>query len=522
MNRLRLAGGLILAIALTTAQGGGKVPVVTPPGVTREFIDLAGADEGHTPARLNRSVAFRYFMPGAPDPTAVLVLVPGVNSGPNTLDLLARALTAASGARLGVWVVAPRSTLLQDRRGIETAVDYQNPDFALGYYYGKLPIEGTVFHPVSSDEAPYAAYWGLDVHLRDIRAVIQEVHRRFPGAPLFLGGHSLGAILATLYAGYDFGRLPGPTPVERTTDGLPVSSVEAGARDIRGLLLLDGVPLGFLRRLSEDQYMHGFRIPGFGRFPGVEAMTASDPHRRAGPFTDSSGLARTQDSILLNVITAYAYMRPEDASALPFYPRKGLAITNEALLGAILSDQMQPDLFIRASVGRPIGRFPRIPDPASVHPEGLLDLQRGRPAPGETLIRWISDDLDPHPGHVDIRELEEAILRPGGDFTEWYMPWRIFLDLGLADRLDTSDAFARRFVSLTQVRYTALPMLVIGAGLGLIRHPGDTLFYRSLIRTPSDDVRVEIIPRYTHLDLETAAHNRAVPLILAWLEGVLH
>jgi len=111
---------------------------------------------------------------------------------------------------------------------------------------------------------------------------------------------------------------------------------------------------------------------------------------------------------------------------------------------------------------------------------------------------------------------------PGGDFTEWYMPWRLILDLGLAAQLDTSDAFAREYVSLTQVRYTALPVLIIGAGAGLIRRAEMTRFYLSHIATPPSRVKIAILPKYTHLDIENAADNSAIPLILGWLESVLH
>ncbi len=517
--RLCLAGALLLVVLMTTAQGG-PATLASPP-IQRERIDLAGADEPHTPPDLNRVQAFRYFVPGVPDPTAALVLIPGINSGPNTLDILARTLTGSPGVALEVWILGPRATLFQDRRGVQAALELENPDVALAYYYGRLPIDGHTFRPVHQGEAAFAAYWGLDLHLRDIRAVVSEVHRRRPNAQVFLGGHSLGAIMAALYAGYDFSRPVGPWRVPEV-QGIPVRSTGAGAGDIRGLVMLDGAPLGFVPRLSPNQYLDGFQLPGFPRIPGVEQLTASDPRRRVGPFTDTSGLARTEDSILFDVITVYAYLRPEEPSTLPFNPRKGLAITNEALLGAVLSNQMQPDLLIRASVGGPLGVFRRIPDPRGVNPDGLLDLRSGQPAPGERLIRWIPYDHGTPRGRVDLRMLEEAILKPGGDFTQWYMPWRLILDLGLAAQLDTSDAFAREFVSLTQVRYTALPILIIGAGAGLIRRAETTQFYLSHIATPPSRVKVAILPGYTHLDIEDAADNSAIPLILGWLESVLH
>jgi pimeloyl-ACP methyl ester carboxylesterase len=370
-------------------------------------------------------------------------------------------------------------------------------------------------------ETSYAAYWGLDLHLRDIHAAINEIRRRLPQAAVFLGGHSLGAILAALYAGYDFDRIPGPWPVQEIK-GAPVASAGAGFRDLRGLVMLDGAPLSIVPRLTEDQYLHGFWLPGLPRIPGVDQLTAADPRHRVGPFTDTSSLARVEDSILFDVIVVYAYLRPDEASTLPFPPRGALRITNEALLGGILSDQMQPDLFIRASVGSPLGEFTRIPDPAGIRREGLLDLQSGTPVPGESLIRWIPYDRSTPRGRVDLRALEEAILRPRGDFTQWYMPWRLVLDLGLAANLDTADVFARQYVSLTQMRHITLPVLIIGAGEGLIRHPDESRFFLDRIATSPQSERVLVLPGYTHLDIEDAVNNDAVPLILSWIGTVVH
>ena len=171
------------------------------------------------------------------------------------------------------------------------------------------------------------------------------------------------------------------------------------------------------------------------------------------------------------MVTTYAYFWPERASVLPFYPRgPGQLITNEAQFAGVALGVAQPDLFIRASIGTPVGIFDRMPDPWHVNPNGLLNMQSGRPAPGHALVEWMPYGQDAPPGHVDLRGLEEAILEPGADFTQWYVPWRLVLDLGLSSGLDTSDAFSRRFASLTQVRYTTVPILLLGAGNGLIRH----------------------------------------------------
>src|SRR5438270_182041 len=205
-----LVGTLLLALILAAPPGGPAS--AAPEDVQRDLVDVAGADEPHTPPALNRAIAFRYHAPHAARPSAALVLIPGLNSGPNSLDLISRALVTAYGPSLEVWAVALRSTQLQDRKGVEEALAYGNPDFALAYYYGKLPIGGQTFHLVRGPEVPYMAYWGMDVHLRDIRALMQEIRTRYPGVPVVLGGHSLGGIMAAAYAGYNFAELSGPGP----------------------------------------------------------------------------------------------------------------------------------------------------------------------------------------------------------------------------------------------------------------------------------------------------------------------
>ena len=515
-----------LALALTLLLAGVAAPNVgiaqpSTPTVLRVPIDVPGAQEPHTPPQYNRGVALRYFAVGISPPHSVLVLIPGLNSGPNTLDILARALVTRDPG-VEVWVVAPRATLLQDRRGVTAALAYQNPDFALGYYYGNLSIDGVTYQPLPDSAVPFAAYWGLDVHLRDVRAIVEEAHRRYPATPVYLGGHSLGGILAALYAGYDFGRVPGPEAVPTDDKDRPLPAPDAGDHDISGLILLDGAPLSVIPRLSSSQYLEGIHIPLVPDIPGVRQLLGR-AGRHIGPFADIDSVAHPKDSVLLDVVTLYAYYQASRPSTLPFYPRgPGQPITNEAQFAGALSDLTQPDLFIRASIGTPIGIFNRMPDPWHVNPDGLLDMQSGRPAPGHTLIDWMPYGDNPPAGHVDLRALEAAILEPGADFTQWYVPWRLVLDLGLSSGLDTTDAFSRRFVSLTQVRYTTVPILLLGAGNGLIRTTRAASFYLSHVSTSAADVEVKILPGLTHLDIEDADINPAVPEILSRIGGVVH
>ncbi len=92
----------------------------------------------------------------------------------------------------------------------------------------------------------------------------------------------------------------------------------------------------------------------------------------------------------------------------------------------------------------------------------------------------------------------------------------------MAASLEPSDAFAQRYIRLTHVRDTALPMLILGAGHGLVRSEGATDFYRGHVTTPRDRITVKIFRDFSHLDIEDADPNPALPLILNWLESVVH
>src|SRR5437588_4345166 len=90
-----LVGTLLLALIL--AAPPGRPASAAPEDVQRDLVDVAGADEPHTPPALNRAIAFRYHAPQAVRPSAALLLVPGLNSRPKRLDHISRALVATHG-----------------------------------------------------------------------------------------------------------------------------------------------------------------------------------------------------------------------------------------------------------------------------------------------------------------------------------------------------------------------------------------------------------------------------------------
>src|SRR4029077_19071718 len=116
MMTVRWVAAFVLACLCAMPAGTAVLAQpAAPPAVTRTLVDVPGAPEPHTPAEYNRGRAFRYALLGAPAPSTVLVLVPGLNSGPNTMDIISRSLLMQHGPGLEVWITVPRPTLLQDR-----------------------------------------------------------------------------------------------------------------------------------------------------------------------------------------------------------------------------------------------------------------------------------------------------------------------------------------------------------------------------------------------------------------------
>ena len=73
MTMQRIVALFVLGCVLAAPAGNRRAAAQTgvPPGassVVRDLIDVAGANEPHTPAALNRGLAFRYALPGTQAP----------------------------------------------------------------------------------------------------------------------------------------------------------------------------------------------------------------------------------------------------------------------------------------------------------------------------------------------------------------------------------------------------------------------------------------------------------------------
>lgn len=473
---------------------------------------------------LNQTIYVRFFDGDrARPPQAIVILMPGPTSGANALRFLATEIVRRSGGAVEVWALDRRANLLEDlfplwraeRAGTtEAALEAlshitEHPDGRGGYIANHY-----------EEVSRFMSEWGLDVHVRDVKAVVEKA-REVAGARIFLGGHSLGAILAQAFAAYDF-------------EGIPGYSL------IHGLILLDGTGIpGMSPLITDEQYLAGLNAL---RSP-TRPEDAPFVLRPFGPYHFQ----------LLEIAALLALVDPDGPSPLDRYAPELIAapMTNAAALGVILDDEFQSQPLARFSIG-----FLRIPpnhplasiatrsrDPFSANPNGLYvpkDL-------GETRQHWaavpnlhaLSSTFVHGPEPSDFSRVarllltgsgrgfsDDALARelfpdaPEANFLEWYFPQRLLLDLLRFSDLDATrlapsivaalTARGGRVPALTENRRVNLPVLAIQARQGLFPPLAGSLpftRYKNSTRTPQ--FSYSLLPNSAHGDLLTGTDQDA-------------
>ena len=185
----------------------------------------------------------------------VLVLEPGTSAGSAYFVPLAKWIVSKTPG-WQVWSVERRENLLEDQSELNLfkegkATATQLFDYYLGYLKDPSITHHFTMIPTSSVE--FAKNWGMNVAVQDLHTVIGAAKKL--GGKVVLGGHSLGGIVVTAYATWDFGGKPGadqlaglvyidgasaPTPEALSPSGTPVPMTaavgDAGARGIRSAI----------------------------------------------------------------------------------------------------------------------------------------------------------------------------------------------------------------------------------------------------------------------------------------------
>ncbi len=476
--------GLVACLPIPTVRLDLELPPVTYRSSTltvlTDYVTVRGYREPHTPDEYNQSYYLRYYHAedtvAGNTPDTVLVLVPGIFGGATSMDELARQLVASTPG-LEVWAVDRRANALEDRSAFVTGLQKRDAYVAYRYYVENEGKPGG-FVPVPPQDLAFMGYWGLDVHLRDLHAVVLGARRQ--ADRVVLGGHSLGASLVGLYAAYNFGTPQAPDPGDRYLDGL---------------VLVDGA-LG--------------RTGGFGLDPSLTTLF--------GFLPDVAGLESGEDAPYLalglgptfqaerEVLALLARFAPDGTAPEPFAP---FPATNRAAFGILETDRYGAATVFTSSLGEAVGA--EFGGNLTAFLLGGVDSATSRTvtgvAAGFTRVDWARGD--PQKARTDIDALAREWSTPQTNRNEWYFPLRLAVDIGEAGlRLDDDPEFVSNAAVTT-------PTLAVGAGRGLVTDLSGFEAYSNV--RPGSLFSTYILPGMTHLDIVEAEANPLVALFKLWL-----
>ncbi len=393
------------------------------------------------------------------------------------------------------------------------------------------------------DDVRFFAHWGLDTYFRDWKGLVEEARRRVtPAGVVLLGGHSQGTGWSTLFAAYDFD----PDPAR----------VDAGYSHIDGLVLLEGGGAG----------------PGSANKPSLSQYrsTVAALEAPGGPdvfLTALLGLIQLQPLGQVGEVASLAAFYQPDEPALSQRTTifgSGLVAsllsapaTNRATVGFFIDDDFSSFGAFRASLG--------FSDDGANFYSTALGTPFYQALANSTLRTWKefddptlpacppnSEDASPgcalldngppsdpnapmSPPQVNGEEREVTSIDTFArtqfgklNGFEWYFAsGRPNLDFAYGR--DSSALVAAHLaldpnhegpLVLTQNANVDVPVIAIGGSNGLTPEPKSFATYLGSIATPDEWKEVHIVPGYAHVDVTTAEHNEAVPLIADFIRRV--
>jgi hypothetical protein len=471
---------VLLVVLLAACAPSANPPLVVRPNpadleavrVERQIID--GFNEPHTPAEFDKAIYLRFFSSETAKPRAIVILMPGIFGGATNFDRMARTIISQDKT-LEVWAIDRRSNLLEDHSKLLESWQSKAPLIAWRSMVRDAGKPGG-FKSRTAQELAFMGYWGLETHLGDLRKIILEARARAP--KVFLGGHSLGSVTVTMYAGWDF-------------------NGQSGASSIDGLILLDGAAGNTLAAdISQSDYENGFDS-GFAKTAGSKALESG----QALPYFDAlgispAGLAKLSSAALL------AASDPNGDSPGGFvpYPASNLAA---GLLGNAGGDNdYSPIPAFSLSAGHARGEVAL--NLFAVLISGWKGFSVGTitgPSPGSSRVEWVAGK----PGEqefTDPIDFANRFWSPLADYQEWYFPSRLTLDLA-AVRLE-APAWARAKMPLIHLGNLKLPILTAIGGRGVVTEANA---FSKLEAKLGRKLEPKIAPGLTHLDVLAATSN---------------
>jgi hypothetical protein len=497
------------------------------PGAPGVSVDIKVAESITDPAarntdgtlNLNKAIYVRFFdINRVASPASILVLIPEKNAGAGSMRLIAKEVVKLSQGNYEVWVVDHRSSLLEDIGPMviaENAKTTQAALEALRAYTAHPAGRGGFLANNPSLLSGFMAEWGLDVYMRDIRSVV--LRARQVTSSIYLGGHSQGANLAQIFAGYDF-------------------SGQAGFSLLSGLILVQGTAdvtsSARAAAISEDDYLNG----GDGIVGLNELRAATAP-----PYAvEADGSCSASLFQILEVSAQLTLLEPQGTILQRFLPQLvRFPATNEAFIGLLLDDEFQKVSIARLSLG-----FLEVPDgkslinvatrvgddPAGLNPNGLWTPVN--PGTGGVL-RWdgtrdlktIDDSFVSGPEVSTIADAMRQTLLIGAaegkqvtandaNSNQWFFPVRLNTDMSLVsdltDSLITEQIVAAQTarggnpITLTRTSEVNLPTLAIRASDGVITSKKPFRSFRRMTSIDRADLSIISMPGYSSADVLTS------------------
>lgn len=401
-RRIPLRRLALLAAAGAALTAAPAAPAATP--VAFERID--GVASPGTPARYDRVGILRIGARSAPN---VLVLNPGTSASAAYFQPLAKTVVTQA-PDWQVWAVERRENLLEDQSMFDRAkAGRATAKQVFDYYLGYLDDDSVTehFQAIPDSEVGFAREWGMATEIGDLRKVVTMATKQ--ADHVVVGGHSLGATIATAYATWDFGGT-------------------AGAEGLSGLVLIDGAsrPEPITTEQARESLATLQTSSPWLTFGGIPA-----------PFT---GLFNTSGSLGVKVA-------PDEASLAQGF-------------GLLPADLKPPVPSTNA------GQYGYALD-VDTSPPGLAAAQAhlGRLADGGDPRGWVSDEITPL---GRFATMFSGWGLQGLDGTAWYHPTRLTIDAGAVANGNPNPA--QEVMGVRAIHGRDLPkrlrILAFGASLG--------------------------------------------------------
>lgn len=460
-------------------------PNVKPTPVLKNFLIATKGD-----INLNQSSIIKIQNKNLNTPKRIIIIITGIYSGAGTIANLgigiARRLIDSE-----VWIWERRSNALEDRIPILQAIKDNTTDKLV-----KILKEDSIkksFYQPSTKDISFVGYWGLNVYLGDLLAIVKEARKRTEEVDLI--GYSLGGLFATTFLANDFSN------INKSNKKIP------GYSFVDKVALFDGLSLieGYVK--NESQYKSGVNIIPKNFIEGVDKLESGRYYPCSATVNRdfSEFFKRDIDMTLAKLDKNGLYYKKFDDK----FP-----ITNEAYYLSTFDENYVNFKLFTVSAGianaKSIGKY------SITNTMKIVGLHSGM-----DRISWISptNKMQNEYNNPDsLFKFSETLLF---NMVELYQPTKILLDFGSIHYNDTSNGWQSKYFNITENANINNPFLCIGLSRGLNANPKTYLKFKTSIK--SNDFSIITIGNITHVDGgsisdEGSSHQYLADIYTHWLE----